>query len=190
MNFRLMDRDEISLWYDTELTGTFVPQECKPLADIFHLIDESRYEIWGLFDGAVLLGYACVWKAPDIPLVLLDYLGVTAARRNAGLGGEMLRLLQAQGRPLVTESELPVAGDSEAKNHIRCRRIAFYTRHGFTPAYSMATCGMAWQALVWTPGLETQEIMGWHRSLYGPSRTDVVVPLPEGQQPEMPYWMH
>ena len=108
MIFRLMTHDEIILWYDTELTRTFVPQECKPLIDIFRLIEENRYEIWGLFEESTLLGYACLWKSPDMELVLLDYLGVTAARRNEGLGSEILRLLQQQGRPLVTESELPV----------------------------------------------------------------------------------
>ena len=86
MIFRLMTHDEIILWYDTELTRTFVPQECKPLIDIFRLIEENRYEIWGLFEESTLLGYACLWKSPDMELVLLDYLGVTAARRSEGLG--------------------------------------------------------------------------------------------------------
>ena len=189
MEFRLLTENEIRIWYETELTDTFIPQECKPLDDIFRLIAEDRYEIWGLFDGAVLLGYACLWKAPDLALVLLDYLGVTALRRNAGLGGEMLRRLQAQGRPLVTESELPVEGDSAEENAIRTRRIAFYARHGFTAAYPMATCGMAWQALTFAPGLDIEIVMAQHKALYGPGRTDVMVPLCEGERPAMPYWM-
>ena len=72
MIFRLMTHDEIILWYDTELTRTFVPQECKPLIDIFRLIEENRYEIWGLFEESTLLRYACLWKSPDMDLVLLD----------------------------------------------------------------------------------------------------------------------
>lgn len=189
MDFRLLTEMEIRNWYESELRRTFVPQECKPLDDIFRLIAEDRYEIWGLWEGASLLGYACLWKRPDLALVLLDYLGVTAARRNEGLGGQLLRLLQTQGRPLVTESELPVAGDSDEENSIRLRRIAFYQRNGFTAAYVMATCGMAWQALTFAPGLAPDEVMYQHRALYGPQRTDVVVPLPPGQSPEMPYWM-
>lgn len=188
MEFRLLTENEIRNWYETELTCTFIPQECKPLDDILRLIETGRYEVWGLFEGA-LVGYACLWKNPALPLVLLDYLGVTAARRNVGLGGEILRRLQAQGRPLVTESELPVAGDSAAENDIRSRRIAFYVRHGFTAAYPMATCGMAWQAMVHAPGMALEEIMRQHRALYGPMRTDVAVPLGEGETPEMPYWM-
>ena len=189
MKFRLLTENEIKSWYETELTRTFIPQECKPLADIFRLIEENRYEIWGLFDGDALLGYACLWKHPDLALVLLDYLGVTAARRNAGLGSELLRLPQSQGRPLVTESELPVEGDSEEENAIRLRRIAFYQRNGFTAAYPMATCGMAWQALTYAPGMAVEEVMAQHKALYGPKRTDVVVPLGEAEVPEMPYWM-
>ncbi len=189
MMFRMMTREEIAHWYDAELTRTFVPQECKPLADIFRLMEEGRYEIWGLYDEDTLLGYACLWKSPRIPLVLLDYLGVTAQRRNEGLGGRMLHLLQQQGRPLVTESELEVAGDSAEENAIRRRRIAFYQRCGFTAAYPMATCGMAWQALIHAPGLSDEEIMAQHRALYGPDRTDVVVPLPPGERPVLPYWM-
>ena len=189
MEFRLLNENEIQIWYETELTRTFVPQECKPLPDIFRLIGENRYEIWGLFEGSALLGYACLWKHPDLSLVLLDYLGVTAARRNKGLGGHILRLLQCQGKPLVTESELPVAGDSETENAIRTRRIAFYQRNGFTAAYPMATCGMAWQAMVYAPEMAAEDVMRQHKALYGPTRTDVVVPLSEGETPEMPYWM-
>ena len=99
MDFRLLTENEIQNWYETELTRTFIPQECKPLTDIFRLTGEGRYEIWGLFEGTFLLGYACLWKHRDLALVLLDYLGVTAARRNAGLGSELLRLLQS---PLST----------------------------------------------------------------------------------------
>ena len=180
---------EITAWYENELKTAFVAQERKPLADIFRLIDEGRYEIWGLFDGDSLLGYACLWKRSQVPLVLLDYLGVTAARRNAGLGSELLRLLQSQGRPLVTESELPVEGDSEEENAIRLRRIAFYQRNGFTAAYPMATCGMAWQAMVCAPGMDAADVMTQHRALYGPGRSDVMVPLGEGEKPKLPYWM-
>ena len=178
MDFRLLNENEIRSWYETELTRTFIPQECKPLEDIFRLIAENRYEIWGLFDGAVLLGYACLWKNPQVTLVLLDYLGVTAAQRSEGLGRKMLQLLKAQGRPLVAESETEVAGDTVQTNALRRRRIAFYQRNGFTAAYIMATCGMAWQALIHAPQLTVEEIMAQHRILYGPDRTDVKIPLP------------
>lgn len=191
MNFRLLNHREVQAWYEVELTEAFIPQERKPLEEIFRLREEGRYEIWGLFDEeSTQLGYACLWLAPEVPLVLLDYLGVTKRLRNGGLGSKILHLLQAQGRPLVTESELPVAGDSEDANHIRYHRIAFYRRNGFTPAYPMATCGMAWQALTFLPHPTAMEnVMAWHRALYGPQRTDVQIPLPPGSPLPLPHWM-
>ena len=72
-------------WYENELCTTFPDCECKPLADILSLAEAGRYEVLGLYDGPDLLGYAALWSAPDWPgCVLLDYLGVTAARRNGG----------------------------------------------------------------------------------------------------------
>ena len=81
-------------WYQTELCEAFPPNERKPLATMLELAAEGRYELLGLFDGADLLGYATLWTAPERPdYVMLDYLGVTAARRNGGLGGSILAAL-------------------------------------------------------------------------------------------------
>ena len=57
------------------------------------LAAEGRYELLGLYDGAALLGYATLWSTPEWPdYVLLDYLGVTAARRNGGLGLSLIHI--------------------------------------------------------------------------------------------------
>ena len=188
--FRPMNDEEIRSWYTTDFSEAFAENERKPLEDIFSLIKDGRYELWGLFDGALMLGYAALWKRTGIPLVLLDYLGVTSAQRNSGLGSEILHRLTALNFPLITESELPVDGDSTEENHLRLRRISFYERNGFSPVYEMATCGMRWQALtVNTSSFLMTDIMRWHRALYGPERTDVRVPLGRDEIPEMPYWM-
>ena len=190
VDFRLLTEKETEKWYREELCEAFAPQECKPLLDIFSLIANHRYELWGLFEGKKLLGYAALWKAPGVPLVLLDYLGVTARRRNSGLGAEILRRLRTQGHLIVAESEEEVPGDREEANQIRRRRIAFYQRNGFAPAYRMATCGMAWQALLSdSHSFPPEDVMNWHRTLYGPDRKDVQIPLPPGAVPQMPYWM-
>ena len=190
MEFRRMTPSEIPNWYQNELCAAFAPQECKPLPDILALEVQRRYELWGLFDGDAMLGYAALWTAPDIPLVLLDYLGVTASCRSMGLGSEILTRLKQQGRPLVLESELPVEQGREEDNLLRLRRIRFYQRNGFTPVYRMATCGLAWQALLYNPTNAAEEyIIHWHRAIYGSNRTDVQVPLPDGDIPKMPYWM-
>ncbi len=196
--FRLMDERERSYWYRVLLPEGFAPNEIKPWADVERLLAEDRYEIWGLFpdgksdpaDSGLPAGFACLWKRAGIPLVLLDYLGVTASRRNGGLGARMLTLLKEQGRPLVMESELPVDGSPEEENTIRRRRIAFYERNGFRPAYEMATCGMRWQALlIGDEPFDLQDIMTWHKALYDEKRTDVKVPLGPDETPAPPYWM-
>lgn len=188
--FRLMTPEEITHWYSAELSEAFAENERKPLADILALIKAKRYELWGLFDGRRMLGYAGLWLHPEIPLVLLDYLGVSAPLRGGGLGARLLSLLRDRGGPIAVEAELPVPGDGDEANRLRLRRIGFYCRNGFTPAYEMATCGMRWQALL--TGAEAfplHDVMAWHRALYGPERTDVRVPLAPGEKPEPPYWM-
>ena len=103
MVFRTMSPDEIRYWYTEELSEAFAPNERKPLQDILMLQNEGRYELWGLFDATQIAGYATIWKAPGIALVLLDYLGVSKRLRNGGLGSDILSRLRAQGRPIVTE---------------------------------------------------------------------------------------
>ena len=84
-------------WYTQDLCASFPACECKPLEAIRALAAEGRYELLGLYDGAALLGYATLWSTPEWPdYVLLDYLGVTAARRNGGLGGAILKMLAAR----------------------------------------------------------------------------------------------
>ena len=188
--FRPMTEPEIGVWYREELCEAFAENERKPLPDILALLQAGRYELWGLFEGEQMLGYAGLWKGPGIPLVLLDYLGVTARLRSRGLGAEILARLRSMGRPLVAEAELPTAEGSAAENDLRRRRIAFYRRNGFTPAYEMATCGMRWQALLsGAEELAPEDVTAWHRALYGPERTDVQVPLPPGAEIAPPYWM-
>ena len=165
MDFRLLTAKEYPRWYHDQLSEAFVPQERKPLPDILRLLEEGRYEVWGLFDEDELLSYAALWKNATIPLVLLDYLGTTRARRNEGLGSDMLSRLEQLGRPLVAEAEFPVPGGSDAENALRLRRIQFYIRNGFTPAYIMSTCGMVWQALLCGTVEPLENIMAQHLSL-------------------------
>ena len=196
MQFRRMTQPEIEYWYAVLLPEGFAPNEIKPWADFARLLAEDRYEIWGLFEDDPAdpaqhpIGFACLWKRSGIPLVLLDYLGVTEALRNGGRGAWMLTQLKGQGRPLVCESELPVEGSSETENALRRRRIAFYERNGFRPAYEMATCGLRWQALLINDEpYDINDIMRWHKRLYDEKRTDVQVPIGPDEQPRPPYWM-
>ena len=102
--FRKMNQEEILLWYKTDFSEAFAENERKPIADILKLVEQSRYEIWGLFDQSGIIGYATLWKREGVPLTLLDYLGVKAERRNRGIGAQILSILISQGYPIVTES--------------------------------------------------------------------------------------
>jgi len=190
---RLTDRELIP-WYEQELTEAFPPNERKPFGDILALMDQGRYEVWGLFDGDTLLGYATLWMEPaDKSCILLDYLGVTAARRNGGLGGQIVRMLAEQlaGKSLLLiEAERPVEGDDPAENALRRRRLAFYERCGLIPAYDMATCGMRFTTFLPELPADLAPVMALHRAIYGPARTDVKVPLGPDELPSgPPGWM-
>ena len=194
MELRQLTGGELVPWYEQELTQAFPPNERKPLADIRALMDQGRYEVWGLFEGDALLGYATLWMEPaDKRCILLDYLGVTAARRNGGLGGQIVRML-AEGLAgkslLLIEAEQPVEGDDPAENALRQRRLRFYERCGFVPAYDMATCGMRFTTFLPELPADLAPVMAAHRAIYGPARTDVKVPLgPEESPPGPPGWM-
>lgn len=194
MELRQLTEKELIDWYEEELTEAFPPNERKPLADIRALMAQGRYEVWGLFDGDTLLGYATLWMEPaDRRCILLDYLGVTAARRNGGLGRKIVRMLagQLEGKSLLLiEAERPVEGDDPAENAIRQRRLAFYERCGFVPAYDMATCGMRFTTFLPRLPADLGPVMALHKAIYGPARTDVRVPLGPGETPPgPPAWM-
>ena len=194
MELRPVPRSALDQWYENELCATFPACECKPLADIHALADAGRYELLGLYDGEALLGYAALWSSPDWPeYVLLDYLGVTAARRNGGLGGALLRRLAAREagrRTVVLEAEAEDSGGPKKDRPIRLRRLAFYRRNGCTPVYRAFNCGLVCQ--VFTLGrapAEPAALKAAHRAIYGPLRTDVVLDPAPGLLPEKPYWM-
>lgn len=194
MEFRPVTGGALRDWYDRELTQAFPPNERKPLPNILALIDQGRYEVWGLFDGDTLLGYATLWMEPaDKSCILLDYLGVTAARRNGGLGSQIVRMLAERlaGKSLLLiEAERPVEGDDPAENALRRRRLAFYERCGLIPAYDMATCGMRFTTFLPERPADLAPVMALHKAIYGPVRTDVKVPLgPDELPPGPPAWM-
>ena len=178
LNLRLMTDSEVTYWYTQEFEKHFNSQERKPLADIIKLRNSGHYDLLGLFDehSNQMLGYATIWKSPNINLLLLDYLGVSSSLRNKGLGSQILLALKKyyKNEYIIAESELPVSEGSPSENNLCERRINFYKRNGFKPVYEMATCGMRWQALILSDDFisspsEISKIMHNHKAIYGPS---------------------
>ena len=179
---------DLAGWYARELSEAFPENERKPLADMMSEMERGCYEPLGLYEGQALLGYATLWSREAFPgYVLLDYLGVTASRRNGGLGSLILRKLAGQcaGRcGVLTEAEWPDPDSGAPEEVLRRRRVGFYVRNGFVPVYEMAACGVRLQALLLgEPPARLEELMAVHRAIYGPARTDVAVPLAPGEVP-------
>lgn len=192
MEFRPMNEQEIRGWYEREFLKTFPPNEQKPLELILSLTDAGRYTLMGLYDGAALLGYASLQTHPDHPgYVLLDYLGVTAARRNGGLGARILSLLEErfQGSVhIIVEAESPVPGEGGEENRLRARRIGFYERCGCRRVYEMGACGIRCQALTLGEPGDLAPLMAAHRAIYGPGRPDITIPLGPEETPAPAHW--
>lgn len=193
MELRRIPTSRWEPWYQNELCEAFPPNERKPLATMLSLAAEGRYELLGLFDGEALLGYATLWSDPEWPgYVMLDYLGVTAARRSGGLGGQILAELarrEAGRRTVIVEADGPDGGP-EAERPLRLRRLAFYRRNGCTPVYPTFACGNRCQAFVLGPVPEDREALkAAHRAIYGAGRPDVVIDPPSGAEPAQPFWM-
>lgn len=97
------------------------------------LWEEGKYLPYCFFDGQDLLGGAFLWVGHP-GWRLLDYLFVTAQRRNQHLGGEILRALREIEGPdtvIFGEVEVPSAAPDPAMAQ---RRMGFYARNGWRSA--------------------------------------------------------
>lgn len=193
MTLRDLTLQELHHLHRHELREAFPPEELKPFAAMKKLYRAGVYHPVGAWEGETLVGYALLWEAPQRKYVLIDYLGVTAARRNGGLGGAILKMLAAREagrRTVLVEAEAERSGGPEEERPLRLRRLGFYARNGCTPVYESFNCGLLCQVFVLGPAPADQvDLKAAHRAIYGPARTDVVIDPPPGASPEPPYWM-
>lgn len=169
MILRELDLEELRWLHEHEMTEAFPPEELKPFAAMEALHKAGAYHPVGAFQGADLVGYALLWESPGGRYILIDYLGVTASRRNGGLGAEILRLLQGHFRALdgiIVESEAPDGGDHDA---IRTRRMDFYRRNGYTfMDYDCVLFGVHYAVALCSPNGRGDQAgaMAAHQALY------------------------
>lgn len=186
MTLRELTLEELRALHDTELREAFPPEELKPFAAMRTLYDNGVYHPVGAFDGdGTLLGYALLWDAPGTSYVLIDYLGVPAARRNGGLGRTILRKLGEHFSDydgIIVESEAPEGGPSDG---LRRRRMDFYRRAGFTfLTYDCVLFGVHYAVCLLSPnGKGTEEAaqqahVTLYRSQFSPKAYDAFVQIP------------
>ncbi len=169
LTLRELDREELLWLHETEMQEAFPPEELKPYAAMEALCKSGAYHPMGAFQGEDLLGYALLWESPGGRYLLIDYLGVTASRRNGGLGAEILRLLKERFRDLdgiLVESEAP---DGGAQDALRQRRMNFYRRCGYTFLnYDCVLFGVHYAVCLCSPNGTGEEAgaMAAHQALY------------------------
>lgn len=196
MDVRKLKTEEIFDWYYGCLLNDFPENEAKPLDNIIELVESGRYDIYLYTKDNEIQGYATIWKRPGFITFLLDYLGVPSSLRNKGIGRDILadmreRLCNEEGRndiSMILESETPM-NDGDPENEIRKRRVGFYKRNGFVELYEMGTCGVRFTTFSYMHQPDDLNLtMKEHKEIYGVEREDVIVPLPEGVIPPMPFW--
>lgn len=198
MKNRVLNIEEYEIWYHENLCSDFPLNEIKPLEDIISLSQAGQYVIIVYEEAGQIIGYATIWKHHGNSAYLLDYLGVPAHLRNKGIGKNILKNLkkvvialeQNHNICLILEAETPFDNDTSEENELRKRRISFYERNGWIKMYEMATCGLRFNAMTYGEiPADLDNIKLEHKLVYGEKRQDVIIPLPQGETPPLPYWL-
>ena len=186
MNLRIMTPEELAKAYGTDLREAFPPSELKPLFAMERMRERGVYDPWGLFDeGGEALGYALLWKHPEEPYVLVDYLCVPARLRGRGVGGQLIAMVRQRypaDTVFIGESEAPT-GDPERDGMI-LRRLGFYARNGAkTLDYDTALFGVHFKTICWAnPMPEEAEVLRKHQEIYlerfGQEKYDRFIQIP------------
>ena len=167
MTLRDLTLQELHHLHRHELREAFPPEELKPFAAMKKLYRAGVYHPVGAWEGETLVGYALLWEAPQRKYVLIDYLGVTAARRNGGLGSVILEKLREaeRGNVIFGESEIPCYAPDPAMAE---RRLGFYARNGArTAGYDTEMFGVPYKTLYWADGkVDESALMEEHRFVY------------------------
>ena len=167
MKLKLLDKQELTDLYQSEMVFDFPKAELKPLRAMLRLMDMGQYDPLLITDDeGSPLGYAMLWLPRARNGALLEYLGVLRGKRNGGLGTQVLPLLAERYGQLFGEAEAPTS-DDPAENDLRRRRIAFYERNGFRVLdYECALFGVHFNCLYRGPETDDRKVEALHRSVY------------------------
>ena len=137
MELKLPTPEQLRLVYDRDLREAFPQAELKPLANMEKMWSEGWYKPYCLFEGEEILGEAFLWLGHP-GWALLDYLCVSPAARNGGLGAAMLKELSRVEADSVIFGECEAPEDAPDPEMAR-RRLGFYARNGLRTSASPTT---------------------------------------------------
>ncbi len=182
MELRLLNKEELTALYQSEMTADFPRSELKPLGAMLRLMDMGRYDPLLVEEDTKPVGYALMWLPENREGALLEYFGVLRGLRNGGLGTKILGLLMERYGQVFGEAEKPNS-DDPAENDLRRRRIAFYERSGFRVLdYECALFGVHFNCLYRGPEADDREVEALHRGVYAgyfsPTHMERYIQLP------------
>lgn len=166
MEMKLPSEAQLREVYRRDLLASFPKAELKPLKEMLAEMRRGEYHPWCLFDGGEIVGEAFTW-IHVAGFALFDYLCVTPARRNDGLGSTLIaKLVEAErGNVLFGEAEIPAYAPDPAMAE---RRLAFYRRNGAKQAsYDVCEFGVPYHTLYWAEReVGGEELCAAHAATY------------------------
>jgi len=106
----------------------FPPEERRTSSDLLRMLNQKDMFFSAILADEQVVGMIVYWKFEGF--LYVEHLAVLVARRQEGIGEEVLNMLQKEGVPILLEAEIPFDDAST-------RRINFYKRSGFSalPVY-------------------------------------------------------
>lgn len=150
------------------LVQSFPPCERRERDNAYALLSHPAYRLLHIEKDGKRVGVLSVWQLSGHRFI--EHFAISPAHRSKGIGGAVLRTLQADGTPLLLECECP-------DTPIAARRLDFYTRAGFLqndlcyaqPPYrageeSVPMRLLSWPCLLPDPTATVTEL---YRTVYG-----------------------
>ena len=171
LELRTASPEALRLAYERDLAEAFPPQELKPLRNIVQMTARGKYEPLCLYDGGEIAGECFLWFG-NPGWALLDYLCITQARRNDGLGAYLIALMRKRYAEsvIIAEAEAPEHAPEPA---LAERRLDFYFRNGAKLAgVDTEIFGVHYKTLYWAAAPRPDdEIWREHAVIYRSSFT-------------------
>ena len=102
---------------------SFPKEERREISSLPGILHFSKMHFCAVLAGDELSGMVVYWKFDRY--LYIEHLAVIPGKRRAGIGSQVLNLLQKEGYPILLEVEIPF--DEASK-----KRVGFYTRAGFS----------------------------------------------------------